>query len=49
MKKPPLDVLLRYCYARSHIMLGSHPEESVFWQEDERKGEEPDGYTPFVL
>lgn len=29
-------------------MLGSAPEESVFWQDDEAKGEEPDGYTrPF--
>lgn len=30
-------------------MLGSAPEESVFWQDDEAKGEEPDGYTLFVL
>lgn len=30
-------------------MLGSAPEESVFWQDDEAKGEEPDGYTLLVL
>lgn len=30
-------------------MLGSAPEKSVFWQDDESIGEEPDGYTLFVL
>lgn len=48
-KKNSLDALLRHWYNRSPVMFGSSPEESVFWQHDESKGEEPDGYTLFVL
>ena len=49
-KKNALPVLLlRRWHNRSHVMLGSAPEESVFWQDDESKGEEPDGDTLFVL
>lgn len=46
----PVNMVRHWCN-RSPFALGSAPAESVFWQDDESKGEEPDGYTvcPFNM
>lgn len=43
------DVLPRGWHDGSLGLLGSSPEQAQFWQDDEWKGEEPDGSTRFVL